>query len=187
MGLRLDYSSFDETTHPTERLTLEPIGERHAALLFPGLSDPICYRYIPQEPPISIDVLANRYRKLASRRSPDGNQAWLNWALCGRDGVAHGYVQATIDLQSRQAWVAYFVFASSQRRGYASEALRALLPRLRETYGVVQFRAEIDTRNEASIRLVEALGFVRERYVEAADEFKGAVSDEYHYTLSVLR
>ncbi len=183
----MDLPSFDETAQPTERMFLEPISERHAAVLFQGLSDPDCYRYIPQEPPISVETLANRYRQLESRRSPDGNEAWLNWAMLGHDGVAHGYVQATIELQSLRAWIAYFVFARSRRHGYASEALRTLLPRLRERYGVVQFLAEIDTRNEASIRLVEALGFVRERHVKAADEFKGAVSDEYHYTLVEIR
>jgi ribosomal-protein-alanine N-acetyltransferase len=160
---------------------LEPIGERHAAILFEGLSDAACYQYIPHDPPACLEALVEQYRKLESRRSSDGHQAWLNWALCGRDGVAHGYVQSTIDLQSRQAWIAYFVFTRSQSHGYAREAFQTLLPRLREVYGVIQFRAEIDTRNRASIRLIESLGFKRERLVRAADEFKGAVSDEYHY------
>jgi ribosomal-protein-alanine N-acetyltransferase len=43
--------------------------------------------------------------------------------------------------------------------------------------------AEIDTRNAASIRLVEGLGFERVEIVRDADWFKGAASDEFRYAL----
>lgn len=151
--------------------------------MFDGLIDPVCYRYIPEEPPGSVEDLAARYCMLEGRRSPDGTEAWLNWVLIGLDGKAHGYVQATVDLNSKEAWVAYFVFATSQRQGYAKEALGGLLPALREAYGIVRFNAAIDTRNIASIRLVESLGFVLTQHVKNADEFKGASSDEFHYSL----
>ncbi|WP_322094935.1 GNAT family N-acetyltransferase [Paraburkholderia bannensis] len=174
---------FDSAILSTARIRLEPLVAAHAATMFEGLIDPANYRYIPQEPPATVDDLTGRYRKLESRRSPDGTEAWLNWALMGLDGNAHGYVQATIQLNSKEAWIAYFVFSPSQRLGYAKEALDGLLPALREAYGIVKFNAEIDTRNIASIRLVESLGFARIRHVENADEFKGAISDEYHYSL----
>jgi RimJ/RimL family protein N-acetyltransferase len=151
--------------------------------MFDGLSDPVCYRYIPQDPPASVESLIIRYRQLESGRSPDGTQAWLNWALIDRDGKAHGYVQATVDMLSKEAQLAYFVFSRSQRQGYAKEALDRLIPALRETYGVAKFGAEIDTRNVASIRLVESLGFMLTQHVLNADEFKGSISDEFHYSL----
>ena len=151
--------------------------------MFDGLIDPVCYRYIPEEPPGSVEDLAARYHMLEGRRSPDGTEAWLNWVLIDLDGKAHGYVQATVDLNSKEAWIAYFVFATSQRQGYAKEALGGLLPALREAYGIVRFNAAIDTRNVASIRLVESLGFVLTQHVKNADEFKGASSDEFHYSL----
>ncbi|WP_413195095.1 GNAT family N-acetyltransferase [Pararobbsia alpina] len=160
-----------------------PLVAEHANDMFEGLNDAACYRHIPQDPPTSLEALATRYRKLESRRSPDGSEAWLNWGLFDVDDKAHGYTQATIDLNSKEAWIAYFIFSASQRQGYAQEALRELLPALREAYGIVKFRAEIDTRNVASIRLVESLGFSCVRHVKSADEFKGSVSDEYHYEL----
>ncbi|PQV46694.1 RimJ/RimL family protein N-acetyltransferase [Paraburkholderia sp. BL21I4N1] len=151
--------------------------------MFDGLANPGGYLYIPQEPPTKLEDLTARYRKLESRRSSDDTEAWLNWALIGLDGKAHGYVQATVNLNSKEAFIAYFVFSPSQRLGYAREALNVLLPALREAYGIVKFNAEIDTRNVASIRLVESLGFTCTRHVRNADEFKGSVSDEYHYSL----
>jgi [ribosomal protein S5]-alanine N-acetyltransferase len=45
--------------------------------------------------------------------------------------------------------------------------------------------AKMDTRNFASIALVEALGFERVGTTIEADHFKGSVSDEHRYELSV--
>lgn len=181
----MNVEHFESTVLQSARLSLAPLRAQHAAILFEGLSNPAAYRYIPQTPPVSVAVLQSRYEKLESRRSPDASEAWLNWALIGDDGRAHGYVQATIQLAAREAWIAYFVFTPSQRQGYAKEALDALLPVLREVYDIGRFHAEIDTRNIASIRLVESLGFACVRRVDHADEFKGAVSDEYHYALTL--
>ena len=44
-------------------------------------------------------------------------------------------------------------------------------------------RANLDTRNRSSSKLVERLGFVRISELKGADEFKGEVSDEYVYEL----
>jgi [ribosomal protein S5]-alanine N-acetyltransferase len=46
---------------------------------------------------------------------------------------------------------------------------------------VREARALLDTRNEASWRLMERLGFRRNRLIKDADQFKGASSDEYEY------
>lgn len=175
--------AFDSSVLSTTRIRLEPLVASHAPAMFDGLSDPVGYRYIPQEPPTTVEEVAARYRKLESRRSPDGTEAWLNWALIGLDGKAHGYAEVTVNLTSKEAWIAYFVFSASRQQGYASEALRRLLPALRDAYGIAKFNAEIDTRNVASIRLVESLGFVFTKHVKNADEFKGSISDEYHYSL----
>ncbi|WP_042339162.1 GNAT family N-acetyltransferase [Paraburkholderia ferrariae] len=175
---------FESSILQTPRLRLEPLTENHAAKMFDGLRDPAAYRHIPEDPPRSLEELAARYRMLANRRSPEGEEAWLNWALIDCNGEPHGYLQATVQLASKEAWIAYFVFASSQRRGYAGEALYALLPALREAYGIQRIHAEIDTRNVASIRLVESLGFEFVEHVRNADEFKGSTSDEFHYSLA---
>ncbi|WP_322013211.1 GNAT family protein [Paraburkholderia sp. J12] len=179
-------TAFEASILPTRRLHLEPLTEDHAAKMFDGRQDPVAYRHIPENPPGSLEELTARYRRLEPRRSPDGEEAWLNWALIDPNGEPHGYLQATVQLASKEAWIAYFVFPSSQRRGYASEALYALLPALRDAYGIQRFNAEIDTRNVASIRLVESLGFVLVEHVKNADEFKGSTSDEFHYALAGL-
>ena len=83
------------------------------------------------------------------------------------------------------AQIAYFIFRSHQRRGYAKEACRALVAHLGEEYGVRRICADVDTRNVASIGLLESLGFRREKTTVGADIFKGSSSDEYRYSFIV--
>ena len=165
----------------TARLVLEPLAVSHARALYPLLCDERLYPYIPQDPPVSADALATRYRRLEMRRSPDGQQVWLNWAarLCAGSEYV-GVFQATIE-PDQMAFLAYMVFPSQQGRGYAREGGRRVIEYLAREYGVRLVVAEIDTRNQASIAVVEALSFARVAEHPAADFFKGSVSDEYRY------
>ena len=167
----------------TARLVLELLTEAHAAALVGALSDERLYRFIPQNPPASADALAARYRRLEARRSPDGREAWLNWAMRLTASDAYvGTLEATVR-PDRTADVAYVVFVPHHRRGYAREGLVRILAHLFGDYGVATVAATIDTRNAASIALVEGLGFARVATLRDADFFKGATSDEYRYEL----
>ncbi|WP_374348813.1 GNAT family N-acetyltransferase [Chitinimonas sp.] len=166
----------------TERLTLEPITEAHAAQLFAGLSNPNLYQFIPQEPPASVEALAARYKRLESRSSPSGDEWWLNWAVRLTDGEYVGYVQATVD-EDNAAILGWTMFTAHQRRGYATEALRRLCTHLEGPFMAEEFKAFVDTRNKASVGLVEKLGFKLVKTIPNADNFKGSKSDEYQYSL----
>jgi RimJ/RimL family protein N-acetyltransferase len=160
---------------------LEPLVAAHAAAVYDYLRDERLYTFIPREPPASVDALEGRYRRLASRLSPDGREAWLNWIARQRsDGVPVGTFEATV-YPDGAATLAYVIFVPFQRRGYAREGGRSVVAYLVREYGVGVVAAEIDTRNVASIALVEGLGFTRVATHHAADFFKGAVSDEYRY------
>ena len=162
----------------TERLVLEPLRAAHAAALFAPLSDPSLYRFIPQDPPASIEALAARYARLEARSSPDGTQAWLNWAArrAGGGGFV-GLVEATVHPE-RRADLAWFVFAAHQRRGYAREACARVVEHLAAAHGVALVAATVDARNEASLALAASLGLVRVGFTPGAARFKGATSDE---------
>lgn len=167
----------------TRRLLLEPLAAAHAAELYEHLLDRRLYTFIPQDPPVSEGSLEDRYRKLSTRRSPDGSEAWLNWAVREREtGRYAGTLEATVE-GDRTAFVAYTVFVPYQRRGFAAEGCERILAHLFEDYGVSAIVAEIDTRNAASVALVESLGFGRVALLEGVDHFKGASSDEYRYEL----
>ena len=168
----------------TPRLWLEPLVAAHAAPLYAPLDDERLYRFIPQDPPASSAALAARYHRLSSRRSPDGRERWLNWAMRLRqEDVYVGTLEASVDPDRAAADIAYTVFVPHQRRGYAREGLARVLDHLFEDHGVEVVAAQIDTRNTGSIALVEALGFARVGEQKGADAFKGTISDEYHYEL----
>lgn len=168
----------------TRRLLLEPLTAAHAAELYEHLLDRRLYTFIPQDPPASGRVLEDRYRKLSStRRSPDGSEAWLNWAVREREtGRYAGTLEATVE-GDRTAAISYTVFVPYQRRGFAAEGCERILAHLFEDYGVSVIVAEIDTRNAASVALVESLDFGRVALLEGVDHFKGVSSDEYRYEL----
>lgn len=170
-----------EAVLETPRLSLEPLVPAHAATVYERLLDGRLYEFIPQDPPESAQALESRYRKLSSRRSPDGREAWLNWAMRERgSGDYVGLLEATVH-GDRTAGIAYTVFVPFQRRGFAAETCERLLAHLFEGYGVGVVAAELDTRNAASVALVESLGFERVALHEDADHSIGSSSDEYRY------
>ena len=168
----------DDDLLRSPRLVLEPLVPAHAEALFAGFADPRLYTWIPTDPPASIDALRDRYRRLATRSSPDGRERWLNWAARLAEAPIYvGLFEATVRSDAT-ASLAYFVFSEHARRGYGVEGAGVVVDHLFESVRVRAIRANIDTRNLASIRLVERLGFVRESLVLQADHFKGAASDE---------
>jgi RimJ/RimL family protein N-acetyltransferase len=150
-----------QTLH-TSRLVLEPLLAAHADALYPMLCDPRQLEYLDHGAPASLDALRERHRKLESRRSADGCEHWLNWAIVLREGNAGaiGFVQATV-LDDHRAWIAYQVATARWGQGLASEATRAMVEHLIAHYAVTQCLATVDQRNQRSWRLLERLGFAR--------------------------
>lgn len=162
------------------RLALEPLVAGHADALFAILSDPALYAFVPGDPPASVASLRARYLRLEARRSPDGRERWLNWAVRLVDGPYVGRVEATVQHDWR-ASIAYFVGTDFARRGYGAEAVAAVVHYLVDALRVRGVEARIDTRNVASQRLVEHVGLRRTRVERNADHFKGSSSDEFVY------
>ena len=98
------------------------------------------------------------------------------------EGVYVGTLQGTVYADAT-AYLAYILFPAFWRQGYAREGCRRILELLFEDYQVHNIVAEIDTRNVASIKLIESLGFQRVATKLNADFFKGSTSHEYRYKL----
>ena len=176
-------SMFGETAYETGRLHLEPLRGAHAAELFELLSDERLYRFIPQDPPASLAALEERYQRLETRQSAAGDRSWLNWVVrLKSDGRCVGRVEITL-LKNGRARLAYEIGSEFWRRGIATEACARVIRALFEEGGVVEIVAEADTRNVASIHLLERLGFQRGEFRPNADFFKGRASDEWAYRL----
>lgn len=173
-------------TFESERLTFVPIMEAHAHWTQPILADEKLYTWMPATPP-ELTSLKTRYSFWESRRSPDGKELWWNWVI-GLKSVDDepqvlclGTLQVGIDRASQVATLAYIIGSGFQRNGYATEAVLSLLDLLRNK-GVHQVMAWVDTRNVASIRLLDKVGLTPIDRIENADFFKGSQSDEWIYS-----
>src|SRR5258706_10008210 len=110
------------------------------------------------QPPASVEWLRERYGRLESRRSNDGQQQWLNWVLRLRGAELIGYVQVTV-FPTGVAMIAYELSSQYWGRGLAREACEAMLAELAGRYGVGRACAVFKRANTRSLHLLERLGF----------------------------
>ena len=168
----------------TRNLRLDPLRKDHAALLLKPLSDAQLYALVPQDQPQSLEDLERRYAFLELGKSPDGKEHWLNWVIFDRrTDKPLGTFQATVR-DDAPSDIAYIVFAAHWCRGIAKEAGAGVINHVFSQYPTPLLAANMDTRNVASIRLVESLGFERRAFIPSADAFKGMTSDEFRYELT---
>jgi ribosomal-protein-alanine N-acetyltransferase len=176
----ITFNKRDEAPIETPRLWLEPIVPEHAKTLYAPLQDPLLYRYVSQPPPESESALRRRFEQLATGRSPDYSQIWLNWAARAKIGPYVGLVQATIE--GSHALIGYDIFVPFWRHGYGKEACRAMIDAARREYGVTSVSAIVDVDNTASIALLESLGFTR-TWTGPSDDMPGHTDHRYERVL----
>lgn len=143
-------------TLETDRLLLTPMVESDSDEFFELLKDPEMHAFTGSRPPGSADDVRATIRRRKSRRSPDGDELWLNWTLrLKADQTVVGYVQAGVKAdRAEMAWVVGVAF---QRLGLASEASRRVLEWLRDQLHVSEVRANINPDHIASVRVARHL------------------------------
>lgn len=83
----------------------------------------------------------------------------------------------------RSLGIGYCLREAAWGQGYATEAVRAMLQWAYGTLDLNRVEAELDTRNAASARVLEKLGFVREGLRREDCIVDGEVSDSWIYGL----
>lgn len=76
-----------------------------------------------------------------------------------------GDVGVLVDARGDAAEIGYTIAPAFQQRGYATEAVRAVLAELEAVHGIQRFSARTDPRNAASIALLRRLGFTEEECI----------------------
>lgn len=162
---------------------LEPVEVSHAEDLWKLFSDRGLHTFVPFEP-LSLEKQRERCERWAGRLSPAEDEIWLNWVVRRRDSHAViGHLQSGIK-EAGDAYVGYLISRDEQNKGFATEALGTVLTYLRDKLDVREVKAWIDTRNEASIRLVRKLGMRQTGLIKDADFFKGSSSDELVFSIT---
>jgi RimJ/RimL family protein N-acetyltransferase len=165
----------------TARLVLEPFHPDHAEALYEGLQDARAYEWISLAPPRSVDDLRERMANALREHEVDRDEISLAWMARRReDGVCVGKLDAELLAHGIATNVGYLFFVPHWGRGYASEAVRALADHLAAA-GVREQHATVTVGNEASCRVLERAGFVRERILPGNDTIRGQAVDDVEY------
>ena len=169
-------------TLPTARLRLRPFGDADASDLFALQSNAYVLRYW-DAPPWSEHERAERFIAAGRRMAGEGTGARL-----AVDRVSDGTFIGWCSLNRwnpdyRSAALGYCFAAAAWGHGYATEAARGLLGWAFGTLDLNRVQAETDTRNVASARVLEKLGFVREGTLREDCVVNGEVSDSFVYGL----
>ena len=168
-------------TIATPRLRLEPLDGRHAAPLFDGMRDPAIYEWISLPPPTDLEQLRARWSRVALRPLTGVPVLDFVWAVQRvADGAWIGRVDAEITAPDVATNVGYVIIPAYWRQGYATEAVTALSEHLRH-HGAVRQHATVTLGNEASCRVLERAGFVRERVIKGNDTLRGVPVDDLEY------
>lgn len=166
----------------TERLRLRPFADGDADALYALHTNRVVLRYW-DSPPSADPARAGRFIARCREMADDGSGVRLAIERAS-DGRFIGWcclVEWNPDYRS--ATLGYCLEDAAWGRGYATEAARALLDWAFATLDLNRVQSETDTRNPASARVLEKLGFRREGTLRENCVVEGEVSDSWVYGL----
>lgn len=174
--------SLSAPTLHTARLRLRPFSDSDADGLFAMHSNARVLRYW-DAPPWSERLRAELFITACRQIAETGTGTRLA-VDCVADGAFIGWCSLTRwNVEFRSASMGFCFDDSRWGLGYATEAARALLQWAFNTLEVNRVQAETDTRNAASARVLEKLGFAREGTLREDCVVNGEVSDSWVYGL----
>lgn len=166
----------------TERLRLRTVRRNDLDAIYLLHSDSRAMRYWSFAPWTERQQAQDWFEQ--RRHLGEREEVWP-WAITLRDDdELFGLVTLfSVNRLQRRAEIGYQLRPSHWGRGYAQEALRAVLTYGIEALELARVEADIDPRNEASCRLVERVGFRREGYLRERWYVNGEVADTALYGL----
>ncbi|HTW20617.1 MAG TPA: GNAT family N-acetyltransferase [Mycobacteriales bacterium] len=174
--------SLPTPTLHTARLRLRPFADDDAEALFALQSNARVLRYW-DAPPWTERARAERFIANCWQQAAEGTAARLAMDR-ESDGTFIGWCSLTKwNPEYRSASLGYCLDEPAWGQGFATEAARALLQWAFDTLDLNRVQAETDTRNLASARVLEKLGFVREGTLREDCIVSGEVSDSWVFGL----
>jgi RimJ/RimL family protein N-acetyltransferase len=167
----------------TPRLKLRPFKQSDLEALLAYRNNPEVSRYQGWGSSYS-SAQASEFIAEMSVREP-GNVGWTQIAIeLQSTGATIGDVAInTLEFEPRTAMIGYTLSREKWGQGYAIEAVNAVLKYCFEDLKMHRIRANCDTRNSASWRMLEKLGFRREaHFIESYPELD-TWCDEFEYAL----
>ena len=167
----------------TPRLVLRAFRPDDLDALFTIHSDPVAVRYVPYQPRDrdgTATVLERKVGSTALREEGD----LLELAATLEDGTLVGDLLLVLRSVEHETLEVGYIFSPAHGgRGYATEAVRALLDLAFRELGARRVVARVDARNTASRALLERLGVRLEAHLVENEWFKGELGSEVDYAV----
>jgi RimJ/RimL family protein N-acetyltransferase len=164
----------------TERLILRRFRTADAPVLAAYRSDPEVARYQSWDAPFPM-LRAETAVANFMASDPD-KPGWFQYAV-ELSGTLIGDVAVHLHDNLRQAEIGFTLAPAYQKRGFATEAVSAVLDRLFRVQHLHKVAGECDARNKPSAALLERLGFTREGLLRQQTFIKGEWTDDLLYGL----
>lgn len=168
----------------TERLLLRPLSMLDLEFVFRHFSDPEVNRYLLDEEPVTT---LEQAQSIIDFYSLPGRKSYNRWVIVRKsDALAIGtcgYHQW--QAMHRRAEIGYDLEKDSWKQGIMTEALLAMLSYGFEQMGLNRVEALVYIENDASIRLLERLGFQKEGLLR--QYFRRDETYYDHWLLSLLK
>ncbi len=167
----------------TAHLILRKLALADSEALFRYRGDPRVYQY-QNWAPQSIDDARGFIQSLAGVEL-DTPGTWFQMAITLREsGLLIGDCGMHFPGgEPHQAEIGFSLDPDFQGRGYASEAVTALLDYLFNSLGKHRVYATVDPRNQPSVALLERVGMRQEAHFRESLWFKGAWADDVVYAI----
>jgi RimJ/RimL family protein N-acetyltransferase len=171
------------TAIETERLAIRRFAEADLPAFLVYRNDPEVARYQSWE--VTTEEQARDFLVALHDEEPGRPGGGFQFAVALRDDdalIGDIYLRL-FDYDARQGEIGYTLARPQQGRGYAREAVAAVLGYAFETLGLYRMTATVDQENAPSIALLERLGMRREGASRQSFFNKGAYRDEFQYAI----
>jgi RimJ/RimL family protein N-acetyltransferase len=160
----------------TPRLRLRTIETDDVPALYAVFSDPRVMRYWSSAPMQEIAEAAALQADIAAMMRDDTLYQWGVEPL-DASGLIGTVTLYRIDAAHRRGEIGFALGSAHWGRGYASEALGAVVAHAFDERGLHRLEADVDPRNAASLGVLGKLGFVREGLARERYQLYGELQD----------
>ncbi|CAN5821586.1 hypothetical protein BH23ACT4_BH23ACT4_12160 [soil metagenome] len=167
----------------TSRLLIRPFVSEDAQGLFERRNQPEVAEYQNWTLPFSLERAEEIAAENAAMDGPTNEEWWMAAVCDPGNGEVLGDLALHLTQEGRTAEVGYTFSRDQWGKGYASEALGALVEYLFEDFGVTRVFGMLHPDNPASAMVMERTGFLFEGHTRSSFWLNDEVSDDWIYGL----
>ena len=168
----------------TERLLIRPFRPDDLADFVARRNDPVVAKYQNWELPYSMEQAEKAVSELAAMDGPKNEEWWMAVVADPDTDDALGDLAVHLSWEGRSAEVGYTFAKENWGRGFATEALAAMVEYLFDDVGVTRVFGTLHPDNPASAMVLERTGLLFEGHTRSSFWLAGEVSDDWIYGMT---